>query len=353
MMKINLLLFFIFLGNIAFAQEEMDVQKTIEEGIAYYDKGDYSGALVRYDKVLEADSTNMTAIAEKAMTLLALNKNEEAILLCKKAIETQPGNDALRSIFITYGTALDNLKETDKSIEIYEQGIRQFPGFYSLHFNKGITLASVKRTDEAIYCFQQSAIIKPKHAGSHNALARMENIKDNRIPALLAYCRFFVIEPQGNRAQENLGVMKKLLKGDVQQNSDKSIQININSNALLDTTEHGKENNFSSTDFLLLMVAALDYDKKHKKESDVEQFIRKFDTVCSSLKENMANNSGFYWEYYVPYFVEMKAKNYVETFSYIAFASSDDKKVDKWIKGHKTEIDNFYKWSNDFKWKTY
>ena len=100
------------------------------------------------------------------------------------------------------------------------------------------------------------------------------------------------------------------------------------------------------------MDAALDYDKKNLKKTEVEQFIRKFETVCASLKETRKDNFGFYWDYYVPYFTEMKDKNFVETFAYIAFASYDNPDVVKWLKTNKSSIDKFYDWSKNFTWKS-
>ena len=96
----------------------------------------------------------------------------------------------------------------------------------------------------------------------------------------------------------------------------------------------------------------MDFDKKNKKKTEVEQFIRKFETVCASLQETQKDNYGFFWNYYVPYFIEMKEKNFVEAFAYIAFASSDNPDVAKWLKAHKNDIDNFFEWSKSFEWKT-
>jgi hypothetical protein len=121
-----------------------------------------------------------------------------------------------------------------------------------------------------------------------------------------------------------------------------------------DTTASGKpkENSFTSTDLILAMDAAMDFDKKNKKKTEVEQFIRKFETVCASLKETKKDNYGFYWDYYVPYFTEMKDKNFLETFAYIAFASRDDPDTAKWLKAHKSETDKFFEWTKSFEWKT-
>ncbi len=116
---------------------------------------------------------------------------DEAIDYCKKAIDKHPFENALKSAYVTYGNALDALKKPDKSIELYDEGIKKFPEFYQLYFNKGITLSSINQIDEAVSCLQRSISLNPKHAGSNNALARLLYSQNKNIPALLAFCRFF------------------------------------------------------------------------------------------------------------------------------------------------------------------
>lgn len=354
MKKTILILMFPLMCNISFGQNKADAEKLVDEGVAYHDKGDYDGAIAKYDKALELDKDNLLAMTEKAFSLLSLQKYDEAINYCQKAIATHPGDKGLKTVYVTYGNASDGQKKTDKSIEIYDEGIKQFPNYYQLYFNKGISLSSVKKYDEAILCFQKSVMLNPKHASSHNAIARLSNIDNKRIPSLLAFCRFLSIEPQSNRAKENLSSLQNIMKGNVEETGKKSVTINISPEMLGDTTASGKpkENSFTSTDLILAMDAAMDFDKKNKKKTEVEQFIRKFETVCASLKETKKDNYGFYWDYYVPYFTEMKDKNFLETFAYIAFASSDDPDTAKWLKAHKSETDKFFEWTKSFEWKT-
>jgi hypothetical protein len=302
---------------------------------------------------LQLDKDNLVALAEKAMTLLALQKYEDAIQCCQKAIEKHPDDIGLRTVYVTYGNTYDVLKKTDRSLEVYEEGIKKFPDYYQLHFNKGITLSSVRKYDDAVTCFQRSATLNPKHASSHNAIARILDVQEKRVPALLAYSRFLILEPESSRAKENLARLQKLMKGNVEQTGDKSVTINISPNMLADTTLKGKakENNFASADLILTLSAGLDYDEKNKKKTEVERFISKFETVCELLKETQRDNYGFYWDYYVPYFIEMKNKNLVEPFAYIAFATSEDTNVSKWLESHKSAIDEFYDWSKNFTWK--
>lgn len=354
MKKTILILMFALMYNLSFGQNKLEAEKLVDEGTAYHDKGDYDGAILRYDKALELDKDNLNALAEKAFSLFSSQKYEESIKYCQRAIETHSGENGLKTVYVTFGNATDALKKTDKSIEIYDEGIKQFPNYYQLYFNKGVTLWSVKKDDDALLCFQTSAKLNPRHASSHNAIARLSKNTEKRIPALLAYCRFFVLEPESNRAKENLESVRKLMKANVEKTGEKSVNISISPDLLGDTTATGKptENSFSTTDMILSMETALDFDKKNKKKTEVERFIMKLETICSSLKEIDNNNHGFFWDYYVPYFVEMKDKKLIETFSYIVFTTSTDPDVAKWLKSNKAEVDKFYEWSKSFKWKT-
>ncbi|MEP6748135.1 MAG: tetratricopeptide repeat protein [Bacteroidota bacterium] len=352
MKKIILILIFPLLANFAFGQNKQEAEKLVEEGIAYHDKGDFDGAISKYDKALELDKDNLLALAEKSLSLLSLKKYDDAIVLCQKAIEKYPNQTALKTVFVTYGNGLDALKKTDKSIEIYDEGIKMFPEYYQLYFNKGISLASVRKNDEALLCFQKSVSINPKHASSNNAIARLLYTQDKNIPSIFAFCRFLILEPQSDRAKGNLALLQKIVKGNVEQTGKNNITIKIDPKMLEDTASNGKvkENSFSSTELILNMTSALDYDKKNSNKTDVEQFIRKFETICTSVEETKNNNFGFYWEYYVPYFIELNKKKLIEPFAYIAFASSDKEDVSKWLKSHQTEIEKFYAWSKNYNW---
>lgn len=351
MKKIFTLFMLLAWSTIAFGQDKEAAEKLVNEGVAYHDKGEYDAALATYDKALALDKDNLLALAEKALTLSAQNKLQEAITCAELAIAKHPDDEDLKYVYSTCADAYDGLKQIDKALSLYDEGIKKFPDFYQIHFNKGIALAGVKRYDEAILCFQKSVTLNPRHPGSHNAIARLLNGK-KRIPALMAYCRFFVLEPESQRAKENLVGVQSLLKGNVEKTGKNSITINIDPEMLADTVKNGKvtENSFSITDMILSMDAALDFDKKNKKKTETQLFQRKLETVCASLKEMKKDNFGFYWEYYAPYFIEMKDRNLTETFSYIAFVTSEDPSVKKWIKAHPKEIEAFYTWSKNYSW---
>lgn len=349
--RINLTMLFSLLSLITFGQNKEAAEKFVDEGIAHHDQGDYENALVKYNKALEVDKDNFFALSEKAMTLNALKRYDAAIEYCEKVFDKYRVNDNFKTVYVTYGNAYDGLKQPEKSIKVYNKGIKEFPNYYQLYYNKGVTLAGIKKTDEAIKCFEKSISLNPNHPGSHNAIGRLSDKSDTRVRALLAYYRFMVLEPKSSRGMENLSYIKRITTANAEKKGENEISLQIDPNMLNGFDSKQKENSFKSTDLVLSMDAALDYDDKYKNETKTERFIRKTSTFFSSLKESKDNNHGFYWEYYVPYFIEMKDKKMIEAFAYIAHSGSDDADVQQWLNSHKREVTLFYDWSKAFNWK--
>lgn len=340
------------ISTVTFSQNKDEARNKVQEGIMLHDKGEFEDALKKYDEALALDDNNFLALAEKSITLLSVQRFSEAIENCEKAIDKHTDEEGLDAVYVSYGNALDQSKKHEDAIDAYNEGIRLFPDYYQLHFNKGITLTQQSQFNEAMVCFQRSVSLHPGHPGSHNAIARIKDTQKHRIPAVLAYCRFFVTEPTGTRASQNLAFLIQLLNGDVTKTGKNSTTITISSDIFADTSSDGKpnENNFTTTDLILSLSAAMDTDKKNKKKTEVQLFSQKMETMCASLKETMEENHGFFWEYYVPYFVEMNENGHLETFSYIVFASSDDAYISKWIKANPDKITEFYNWSREYTW---
>lgn len=340
---ILLLLLSPMMGANAFAQNPEAAALLVEEGVVLHDKGDFKGALAKYDQALELDKNNLFGLAEKAYTLFSLGKYEEAIACCQKDLEVHRGEKDLHSVYVTYGNALDALKRPADALKIYNEGLGQFPRFHSLFFNKGITLSGMGRNGEAFDCFIQSVSLNPGHPGSHNAIARLVDPNKARLPSLLAYWTFLLLEPEGKRAKENMERMLGVLGANVKQEGDKNIKITVDAEA-----DKLTENNFSQVEVALSMGVAANIVQKDK--STAEKLASALAIVCETL-ESAPKDQGFFWTHYAPFFIELGQQKFTETFAYIMLITSGDPAVIQWIKAHDEDVDKFYKWVEAYEWK--
>ena len=346
MKNLFLLIFFPILG---ISQNKNAATIKVHEGVALHDEGKYDEAIIRYDEALTLDKDNLVALSEKAMTLESSKKYDEAIEVSKHIINLYPNED-IKNTYVTYANSLDHQKKSEIALKIYDQGLKKYPDYYQLHFNKAISLVNAKQTEKALESFQNSVKLEPSHPGSWNALAALN--RDKRIPSILASSRYLILDNRSQRAKGNLDSVLDLMMQGVTQNDDKSINLNIDPSTVdLAANEKKISNNFSSTDMVLSMSAALDFDDKNKDKTEVQKFTDKFDTICRSMNEMKNGQKGFYWEFVAPYFIEMEKKKLTETFAYIIFLPKQTEDVTKYHEDNSQKIKDFYTWSDNYVWK--
>ncbi|MEO8404803.1 MAG: tetratricopeptide repeat protein [Chitinophagaceae bacterium] len=321
----------------------------IKEGVALHDKGDYAAAIIKYDAALAAEPDNETALEEKASTLIAMQKYDDAEDILKKLLKKSTNSDIRRMSYVSYGTLLDQQGNGKKSLKIYEQGIKEFPNSYLLYFNKGVTEAGLNDMDDAVLSFEMALKNNPAHASSHNALARL-TVNKSRIAAVLAIVSFLIIEPEGRRAQENVILLNKLLNKGISRKDDKTINITINAD-MLDEKKKPKEDDFTSAELLMsLVLANTNIPDSLGIKTDADKLSYQLQLLIDQIDNTEKQEKGFFKNYYVPMFVEMKKNDLVTIASYITLASSGKEEITKWLKDNKDDVDGFYRWFENYKW---
>lgn len=349
---LNRLILIVLLSSASQLYSQPGDRTLIEEGVKLHDQGKYTEAIAKFNEVLLSDKQNVHALAEKAYSQMGLKEYKAAISTCRKALKIKTDdNEALKLIYITYGNALDLSGKPKDAIKIYEKGLKEHPGFYSILYNKGVTLSRMKDWDGAIECFQQSAQASPNHSSTFLALGRMLVFKEQNIPALLSYLRFHIIEPDSPRAKENFKFIQELMFSNVEKTGDNSISISLPSKSLEEMGNENKtENSFRSIELILSMQSALDLGENQGELSDVERFEKKLNSMFVSLDESKKGNSGFYWEFLAPYFIELSTNNYENVLAHLVFSNQEDEAVAAWFLENESKVRSFYEWSTGYQW---
>ncbi len=341
-----LLLLSCCLCSSSFAQQDA-LKAMLAEGIALHDKGDYDGAIKKYDEIIQLDKQYSEAYYEKSLSLYTAGKYQDCADICKEMLDKFPDDKYLKNIYVNYGSSLDALNKPDEALKVYTKGIKKCPDFYLLPFNRGITEYNQGKLDDAMGDMKTSATLKPTHASSHMSLAYCI-YKKNKIAAAMSLATFLLLEPEGKRAEKNLKMLLQLLSSNVEKKDDKNINITLSPGALED--KKGAEDDFHLIELMVSMSGALDYDEKNKDKSPAQRLEDKLEFLATADGVVKSKKKGFFTNFYIPFFAAMKAGNYLETASNIMYSSSGDEANRKWLDENQNKVQAFNKWLEGYKW---
>jgi Flp pilus assembly protein TadD, contains TPR repeats len=83
-------------ASVETAVESPTANELVNDGVALYEKGDYNGALSKFEKATESDPALAAAWSDKGCALGRLGKSDAALEAFKKALEIAPDNIAAR-----------------------------------------------------------------------------------------------------------------------------------------------------------------------------------------------------------------------------------------------------------------
>lgn len=346
-MRIVLLIIGFITGVTAFSQSEAD--SIINQGVDFNDRGYYEKAIAKYDEVLTKDPKNYRAYYEKAYTYSEWRMYDSCIRICKFILDNFKDDPQNKAVFVTYGSALDDLGQSEEAVKVFNRGLKKFPDFYLLYYNKAITLIKLNKSEEAEKALETVLINNPFHASSHYILGRIMG-RARRIQAVLSLFSFLLIEPQGERAVQGLDLLNQLLTQGITKGENGNVTINIDESVIDKKNKH-KDDDFSSADFMLSLLGA---DNKVPDslgaKTDADRLGYKMQMLIGMIGETKKGEKGFYKNFYVPMFAEMKEKNLVNSACYIVMSSKDDPEISKWLDENKDEVKKFYDWLKAYEW---
>ncbi len=348
-MRIGLLLFLLIVFTRSIHAQK-NGEQWIKEGIALHDAGDYLGAIKKYDSALIAEPSNWLALYEKAYSFLLLKEYPKTIDLCKKIVKGSPASLHARQAYIAWATALDYQGNGKESLKIFDEAIKEFPGFYLLYFNKAMTLHYLEDIDGAVSSLQQSLAAEPMHASSHYYTGELLK-QTNKVPSLLAYLSFLIMEPRTERSHGAAEAIRALLYSNIQRDEKtNATTIYITSSSLGDKKNGAKENDFTPQLLLLSLITASDKQVDSMAKTPAEKLDINLQLLINALQQGQGEGKGFYWNFYVPFFVELKMRGYTDIVAHIYYWATDENYNPGWIQKEEKRIDSFYEWVDNFQW---
>lgn len=334
MKKQTLILGLIFISTLIYSQENID--SLVQAGIQYHDNGEYEKAIQCYQRALDIAPNSPLVNYEMALTCMYAKDYENSIKHSDKVIEL---NDKLvLEAYITKGSCLDYLGETEESINLFEKAIKDFGDNYLLYYNLGYNYYNIKSYDKAEEALKNAINTKSDHASSHLLLGYLMADKNQRVQSLLCLHYFLFLEPNSARSETAYNLLQEQFGGNVEKDEDKPNHINI----YLDPNQTSNE--FGAADMMVSMLEASKSLEENEGKNEDELFIENttsFFKVLGELKKK--KNKGLWWDFYVPLFYDIAKSEHIDTYCYYIGQSSNSKAID-WLNENGEKIEKFDAW---------
>jgi hypothetical protein len=328
-----------------------EMEAAIREGVDLHDKDQFDAAIGKYEAVLAQSPGNVVALFELAYSQLAKRDFDTALATARRGAQYQ--SDLLPMFYDVMASALDSKGQPLQAIDAYRRGIALAPDASQLYFNMAVTYReSLKDNDQARQALEKAASLEPLHPGVQLLLGQVFQSSGYTTPAFLALSTFLVIEPGGAQALQGYGLWRAILKGSLDPTPDPAAGNPTTPATMAKPTARTDEGDFSATDRQMgssykAMIARMD-----DGSTEVAALVGQVDAVLGTLVEHPTGPQAqsFVNVHYVPFFVSLKAKNYVEPFVYWASQRAPVPGVREWITANEARVREFLAWASAYSW---
>ena len=321
----------------------------VREGVALHDQRNYEGAIAKYQQVLAENPWEVHALYELAYSYFANGDYQASLDTARLGAQCKSGS--LPGFYAMIGNALDELGKGEEAIETYQAAIKLDPRMGQLHYNLAVSLRRASRQAEAKAAAQEALRWNPNHPGSHLVLAAIYRDLGYRVPAILAYSRFLILEPQSSRATDAIPTLRDLLtKGVGKGKGPKDVTITISETP----KNRMDEGDFTTVELMMSMAVVADLSPgpekaKEEPKSEMQKLVSIYNSIGEGL-ELMKPGKGFAPSYYAPYFVALTKAGHTEALIARTWKKGNIEGAAEWAEANPAKIEAFLEWSKDYQW---
>ena len=194
----------------------MDIEKRLDQAVAFHQAGQLSKAERLCQQVLADNPRNADALHLLGVVAYQVGRHEIAVNLITHAIEIDPQQiEAYNNL----GIVFKEQKKLEKSIQTYHKAIEINPDHAEAHYNLGNAYQEQGKSEKSIQAYHKAIKIQPDYAEVYNNLGIVFKKQGKLEKSIQAYHKAIEIKPNYAEAYNNLG---NAYQG--QGKSEKSIQ---------------------------------------------------------------------------------------------------------------------------------
>jgi len=311
---------------IAHAQENRPINSRalISQAIELHDSGEYKKAIEIFNRIDRNDTNYVWSLYEKALSCEADSQFERGLIYCKEALSLTAQREQEPNLYVEYGDLLSDMKKYPEALDVYDEGLKKYPSSSLLYFNKGIVFINQEHYAAAEQLFKQTLLINPYLYSAHFFLGIAALKQGKIIPGMLSLTGYLLVNPEGKYWPRIINIL------DVISNSKDEIQEYKNKR----NGDAGES--YALTEEIILSKIAL--EKAYKPLTALDDPISRQLQVLLEKIEFNEQDTGFYMQYYVPFFKKIYRDGRFELLINRLFTRVNLELIQNYNKKHKKEL---------------
>jgi len=309
-------------------KEPINSSEIYAKSVDLYKQEKYIEALAEIDKIDRNDTNYVSALLERALVNMQLERYDEAIKAGREGITLESSIQS--NFYVNLSASLNKAKRGEEALKVLDEGLRKFPKNYLMVYNKGVVYKAMDKIPEAVDMYKTTILLNPYYANSHLNLGLLACEEGQISKATLSFNMFLLLEPGTSRS---LFVLKKLIEivSSKYERTPKNIEL---------SPEGGDD--FSEMDLIISNYAALAPSYKIPVKTDLAS-VKQTYALFSKMEYNK-NDKGFWMQTYVPLFKEIIKQNQFSAFTWYCLQSSENEKHKALVKKNMPDINKFIAW---------
>lgn len=300
------------------------------------DEGKFDESIKILKACEKVDGEDYAYPYEIALAYTYMGKYKKAIDVLEK-IKEYKGIQA--DYYQLLGNNYDMNAQSDKAIEVYEEGIKLFPNAGALHLEKGIVYESQQKYSDAIINFEKGIMAEPMFASNYYRLSKLYLSSNDKLSGLIYGEIFMNLERTTKRTTE----ISKLL-------------FECYKNSLLFDKNEKKIDlceiivSISDIDSELKMPLCAVYTKHlilamlNEQEINLESLSK---IRIQFIKEFFKEDANKYPNVLFSYHQTLLENNIFDSYNRYLFQMGAETEFNNWMKSNKANYDKFVEWYID------
>jgi antitoxin component YwqK of YwqJK toxin-antitoxin module len=194
----------------------VDVEKIMEEAITKIGEEDYAGVVDKLAEIPRRDSIYCSSLISRTYYLMESDQHDKIPEILVEAEEIGC-DESILQIKINQSVAFIQTEQYEKALQLVEKELESHPYYYSLLYNKALSLENLGRFKESAKTYIQAIRVKPLDPDTHRQLGVLCYRHGLMAQALMSLNMYMLLNPN---IENSLGLLQGLNKMSVQPSSE-------------------------------------------------------------------------------------------------------------------------------------